>query len=564
MEAQIVSGLKRPASGKLTAGLGVGRKPRGTALRLAALCGEAVSAARRAGRGLGRWAVGRSISPNSLAGISLLLAICAAAWFSAGTGVGGARGLVALTGWLVALGAARSLAAFAGSQAATESPPGRRVAGARVGGARVGGARAGGARAGGARVAGARVARGRVARGQAGRVRAAGTLDDSTDWLILPGVTWDGGSAAGRGPVDSRSDTGGARGVIGSAAGGGPADGRSDTGTGAAGFGWMSAVCSTAAECAVYGGMAAGGGPGAPIGIWPLAVLTVASTALAELLAACRAAAVTSGRCQEIGGNPARRRWTGRLLRPPVGARALLAAAGFALAGPEAALLAVSAVEVISVAATIAMLGKIAPAAARAEASAGVLALRDDGAAARWAGRLVQGTLIPLPPAFAGLIATALLAALGLRDLPGFIALTPPVVMMLAAPGSSHPHDGRFDWLVPVLLAAAQYIYVGALGFALDLPGPVVFSACALTFLWYASLAASAATAPAAAGQAGAGPAAEAGSGIGWESRLFTIGLAATFGLPAFGYVGLATYLGALICRKVRIGYLMPREDDRR
>src|SRR6266704_2661228 len=511
MEAQIVSGLKRPASGKLTAGLGVGRKPRGTALRLAALCGEAVSAARRAGRGLGRWAVGRSISPHSLAGISLLLAICAAAWFSAGTGVGGARGLVALTGWLVALGAARSLAAFAGSQAATESPPGRRV---------------GGARAGGARVAGARVARGRVARGQAGRVRAAGTLDDSTDWLILPGVTGAAGSAAG--------------------------------------LGWMSAVCSTAAECAVYGGMAAGGGPGAPIGIWPLAVLTVASTALAELLAACRAAAVTSGRCQEIGGNPARRRWTGRLLRPPVGARALLAAAGFALAGPEAALLAVSAVEVISVAATIAMLGKIAPAAARAEASAGVLALRDDGAAARWAGRLVQGTLIPLPPAFAGLIATALLAALGLRDLPGFIALTPPVVMMLAAPGSSHPHDGRFDWLVPVLLAAAQYIYVGALGFALDLPGPVVFSACALTFLWYASLAAPAATAPAAAGQAGAGPAAEAGSGIGWESRLFTIGLAATFGLPAFGYVGLATYLGALICRKVRIGYLMPREDDRR
>src|SRR6266702_4432362 len=300
MEAQIVSGLKRPASGKLTAGLGVGRKPRGTALRLAALCGEAVSAARRAGRGLGRWAVGRSISPNSLAGISLLLAICAAAWFSAGTGVGGARGLVALTGWLVALGAARSLAAFAGSQAATESPPGRRV---------------GGARAGGARVAGARVARGRVARGQAGRVRAAGTLDDSTDWLILPGVTWDGGSAAGRGPVDSRSDTGGARGVIGSAAGGGPADGRSDTGTGAAGFGWMSA------ECAVYGGMDAGGGPGAPIGIWPLAVLTVASTALAELLAACRAAAVTSGRCQEIGGNPARRRWTGRLRRPRPGPR---------------------------------------------------------------------------------------------------------------------------------------------------------------------------------------------------------------------------------------------------
>ena len=101
-----------------------------------------------------------------------------------------------------------------------------------------------------------------------------------------------------------------------------------------------------------------------------------------------------------------------------------------------------------------------------------VLALRDDGRAARWAGRLVQGNLIPLPPAMAGLIATAMLAALGLRGLPGFIAMTPPVVMMLAAPGSSHPHDGRFDWLVPVLLALAQYVYLGALGFALAVPGP--------------------------------------------------------------------------------------------
>src|SRR6266702_2803753 len=148
MEAQIVSGLKRPASGKVTAGLGLGREPGGAAPRLAVLCGEAVSAARRAGRGLGRWAVGRSISPNSLVGISLLFAICAAAWFSAGPAAGGARGLVAAGGWLVGLGAARSLAAFAagqsafaafaagqsafaGGQSAKGSPPGRRVSRAR-------------------------------------------------------------------------------------------------------------------------------------------------------------------------------------------------------------------------------------------------------------------------------------------------------------------------------------------------------------------------------------------------------------------------------------------------
>jgi hypothetical protein len=180
-----------------------------------------------------------------------------------------------------------------------------------------------------------------------------------------------------------------------------------------------------------------------------------------------------------------------------------------------------------------------------------VLALRDDGAAARWAGRLVQGNLIPLPPALAGLVATSLLAVLGARDLAGFIVLTPPVVMMLAAPGSSHPHDRRFDWLVPVLLGLAQYVYVAPLGFGLSIPGPVIFSACALIFLWYTGV-----IAEKLAGSA-------RGTSIGWETRMFAIGLAATFGLGPFGYVGLATYLGVLICRKVVTGYPAPREEDR-
>jgi len=180
-----------------------------------------------------------------------------------------------------------------------------------------------------------------------------------------------------------------------------------------------------------------------------------------------------------------------------------------------------------------------------------VLALRDDGAAARWAGRLVQGNLIPLAPALAGLVATSLLAALGARDLAGFIVLTPPVVMMLAAPGSSHPHDRRFDWLVPVLLAVAQYVYIAPLGFGLAVPGPVIFSTCALIFLWYSGVIA----------EKFAGPG--RGTSIGWETRMFAIGLAATFGLGTFGYVGLATYLGVLICRKVMTGYPAPREEVR-
>ena len=490
---------------------------------------------------------------------------------------------------------------------------------------------------------------------------------------------------------------------------------------GAHGFGWLAAVCAVAGECAVYGGLAAGGRPTALINMWPLAVMTVISVAVTDLLGACRGAAIAAGRCRELGRSPAIQRWTGRLLCPPLGVRALLAAVGLAAGGPQAALFTVLAAEVIAFTSTVAMLARIAlpgswpdgsgatgsqrrdPAAAtrrtpvprvtaivgvpgrpgmtsavriitstaaegetarppeapgtgwaapppaafrtvrtaptpaetagtgwaappataagaggtarpataagaggiaRPAAAAGageaarsggtvrsggmaaatatatataaataagvprpgsldvVLALRDDGRAARWAW-LVQGNLIPLPPALAGLIATAMLAALGLRGLPGFIAMTPPVVMMLAAPGSSHPHDGRFDWLVPVLLALAQYVYLGALGFALGVPGPVTFSLCALTFLWYAGITAEARGTVAgerglAAGRAGPGPR------IGWETRLFAAGLAATFGLATFGYLGLATYLGVLICRKVLIGYLIPREEDHR
>ena len=664
-EDQIVSGLKRPANGKLVAGPGIGQQAdKGSAaLRLAALCGAAAARVRRAVRRLAGWAAGRAIAPNSLTGISLLLALCAAAWFSGGPGGDSARGLIAMGGWLLVMAGAGRLAAFTQRQAAAPSRS---------------------------------------------AVRAARVSDDSTDWLVLPDVIWDDEEPADSGPPREgpraeppsvgRPAGSGAAGS--GAAGSGlvvelPADDSPagetlaavemsayDTSAGAAsagaelgsadapdgagavacarGFGWLSAVCAVVAECAIYGGMAAGARPTALIGMWPLAVMTVISVAVTELLGACRVAAVDAGRCRELGRSPARRRWTGRLLCPPAGVRALLAAAALAAGGPQAALFTVLAVEVFAFASTVALLAKIAPpgtwpgvspvagvglggrlspsgsapttarnpvarvtaivgvtgkerttaavrvtaataaetgiapataTAAGAQAPASqdvVLALRDDGRAARWAGRLVQGNLIPLPPALAGLIATAMLAALGLRGLPGFIAMTPPVVMMLAAPGSSHPHDGRFDWLVPVLLALAQYVYLGALGFALGVPGPAIFSLCAMTFLWYASITAEARRAVAGGTAAGAtadsgavsGATAEsgavsgernrvaAGAGpgprIGWETRLFVAGLAATFGLATFGYLGLATYLGVLICRKVLIGYLVPREEDRR
>jgi hypothetical protein len=119
---------------------------------------------------------------------------------------------------------------------------------------------------------------------------------------------------------------------------------------------------------------------------------------------------------------------------------------------------------------------------------AAVLRNRDDGTLARWFGSLVRGQLMPLPPALLALAAVAMLAHLGLRDLPGLLIIAPALVMLVAAPGASHRHDGRFDWLAPAVLQGAQYVYIAALGFAAGVPTVITFVLCATVALHYADL----------------------------------------------------------------------------
>jgi hypothetical protein len=168
---------------------------------------------------------------------------------------------------------------------------------------------------------------------------------------------------------------------------------------------------------------------------------------------------------------------------------------------------------------------------------------RDDGEIARWLGRMVRGNLAALPPALAGLAATATLALLGLQNLPGVLALTPVVAMLLAAPGSAAPHTGPLDWLVPALLQAGQFLYLAAVGFCCGVPAPVTFTLCAVIALRYAML-----TSPGRPGQSGP---LELGSGLGWEGRMLVAGLGVLAGLTAFAYAALTAYLGVLICSKV-------------
>src|SRR5260370_13197270 len=92
-------------------------------------------------------------------------------------------------------------------------------------------------------------------------------------------------------------------------------------------------------------------------------------------------------------------------------------------------------------------------------AARAIVACRDDGLIATEIGLPIRGQLVPLPPALTGVAAVAVLAVLGLRNLPGPLLLAPVVAMLLAAVGSSHPPDGRLARNLPPTPQACHHAY---------------------------------------------------------------------------------------------------------
>jgi hypothetical protein len=186
-------------------------------------------------------------------------------------------------------------------------------------------------------------------------------------------------------------------------------------------------------------------------------------------------------------------------------------------------------------------------------ARATIAAYRDDGAAAVWLSRVVRGQFVPLPPAVAGLAATSFLAWLGMRNLGGLLLLTPLVVMLLAAFGSGHPHNGRLDWLVPALLVAGQLVYIAAIGFSFGVWAPVTFTLCALIALRYVGLARRDRR------DAARGPETR----LGWEGRMLAVGIGAMLGITVVAFIALSIYVAVLVCGRVRASVLALEAADR-
>jgi len=172
-------------------------------------------------------------------------------------------------------------------------------------------------------------------------------------------------------------------------------------------------------------------------------------------------------------------------------------------------------------------------------------AFRDDGPICTALGRLARGMLPPLPGAVVALVITGVLlvAGLGEQNTPALFA--PVVALLLTGPASTHPHNGRLDWLVPPIIRGIEYGYLAVLGFAQGVSAPLIYVLIGVLAyhhydtvyrtrqrLWPQDWVFRA--------------------GLGWEGRMLIVAFVGLSGLLPFAYAALAAYLGVLFgCESV-------------
>ena len=317
---------------------------------------------------------------------------------------------------------------------------------------------------------------------------------------------------------------------------------------------WGRAACLLLAELAAYAGLAAGGGqaldgltgPFGPMlrstivdraaghgsaGAWLLAVLAAVILVLLHVADLCQAG--PSASLPRLGS-----------------ARLLLAGLALLLAGPRVALLVAIVFSLLGLLHALVRHGSTGDTGSGDAPGATVVAgYRGDGPLSAWIGGFVEGRLPPLTPLLVGLLVTCMLAALGLRNLPGILVLTPAEAMLLAALGSSHLHDGRGDWRVPPLLQAGEYVFLAAACYAGHAPAYVAFGLIAAVGLRHLDMAYRARNRVPLSWFMTRRPSRLPRAdwrGLGWEGRIILVGLALLLGITPLACMVLAAYLALL------------------
>ncbi|WP_051704689.1 CDP-alcohol phosphatidyltransferase family protein [Glycomyces sp. NRRL B-16210] len=351
--------------------------------------------------------------------------------------------------------------------------------------------------------------------------------------------------------------------------------------------GWLDMMADRSKEFLIYAGLAAGataGGVSAPLA-WGLAIgamvtQTVRHTAdtwYAVLLdtavvrqARERESAPPVGRAahlgrrlgsaseQVMGAHRTPLYWIKRTIVAPVGERWLLLAVGAVAFGPEIALGALLAWQLLALAYTTA--GRtLRSLAARTAAlrRPDRAAHRDDGPLARLVPRSpVGGDMTPLAATAAGVLSAAAAVLAAALAAPAWVPFgLAGLALALAVSVARTDHEGLLDWFIPAGLRAVELGVIAAAGLVAAVSWPVLYALLTVISLYFYDLAAGLDKA--------ASPVARRGLGLGWPVRSL-IALAASaiavatgpavatvvFGLLAV-YVA-AVFVGAVVAGTLR------------
>lgn len=183
--------------------------------------------------------------------------------------------------------------------------------------------------------------------------------------------------------------------------------------------------------------------------------------------------------------------------------------------------------------------------------------LRDDSHIGLLLGRIVPGAFPPLLTALTVALVAGTLLVADQGRLTGITLFAPVASLLLSGLVSGHPHDGRFDWLVPPVLRVTEYGFLTVLGLASGVPGPLVFVLLVAVVLHHRDDVTRPAVGMVRPGWARA-------AALGWDGRLLVVAVGGALESLTAAYGLLAAYLVVLLVREsVRTWSATPVTDLR-